>query len=77
MGLAVISTNRVSKSKEFRNKHNEEQRSAYQLNVMYGDETIGVLSLDSSTHLLKLAYFANWQQGGFASSFYIFGELHN
>ena len=68
MGLAVISTNRVSKSKASRNKHNEEQRSAYQLNVMYGYENVGVLSLDSSTHLLKLAYSANWQQDGFAIS---------
>lgn len=63
MGLAVLSKNRVSS-----NKQNEAQSSAYQLNVMYGDKTIGVLSLDSSTHLLKLAYSSNWQQSGFAIS---------
>ncbi len=63
MGLAVLSKNRVST-----NKQNEAQSSAYQLNVMYGDKTIGVLSLDSSTHFLKLAYSTNWQQSGFAIS---------
>ena len=58
MGLTMV----------LRKKHNEDQSSAYQLNVIYGDEVIGVLSLDSSTHLLKLAYSANWQQSGFAIS---------
>lgn len=42
--------------------------SAYQLDVMYGDKTVGTLSLDSSTNLLKLVYSSKWQQNGFAIS---------
>lgn len=64
----MVSKKVVPRNKASRKKYNQEQRSAYQLNAMYGHETIGVLSLDSSTHLLKLAYCANWQQDGFAIS---------
>ena len=41
---------------------------AYQLNVNYGDDVIGTLTLDSTTNLLKLSYSPQWQQNGFAIS---------
>lgn len=41
---------------------------AYQLNVNYGDDVIGTLTLDSATNLLKLSYSPQWQQNGFAIS---------
>ncbi len=44
------------------------QISAYQLDALYGHNTIGRLSLDSSTNLLTLNYTPLWQQNGFAIS---------
>ncbi|MFC3204022.1 HipA domain-containing protein [Alteromonas oceani] len=42
--------------------------NAYQLNVSYGDEIIGTVTLDSTTNLLRLSYSPQWQQHGFAIS---------
>ena len=43
-------------------------KSAYILQVNYGENAIGTLTLDSNTNLLNLEYNAHWQQTGFAIS---------
>lgn len=42
--------------------------SPYQLQVNYGGDLVGTLSLDSATNLLKLTYTAQWQENGFSVS---------
>lgn len=43
-------------------------KNAYQLEMQYGERSLGTLTLDATTNLLKLSYSAEWQHSGFAIS---------
>lgn len=44
------------------------EAQAYRLDILYGGQVIGNLSVDNTTNLLKLRYSPQWQNAGFAIS---------